>query len=158
MARLPLTGGFTVIPEGTYVFYIYSVEYDEDFGKMIIKLITADGKKHQERFSLKNDDDTINEKAMNAFSFFAKTAINNFDATDIDTDELVGHYIRAEIVHTESVSRKDGTTKLVFANIGNKTPAEGFDDEPCDATKQVMGAKKTAAPAPSSYDLDTLLG
>ena len=29
MARIPMTSGFTLIPEGTYVFRIYDVSYDE---------------------------------------------------------------------------------------------------------------------------------
>ena len=28
MARIPMTSGFTLIPEGTYVFRIYDVSYD----------------------------------------------------------------------------------------------------------------------------------
>ena len=29
MARIPMTSGFVLIPEGTYVFRIYDVSYDE---------------------------------------------------------------------------------------------------------------------------------
>ena len=32
MARIPMTSGFTLIPEGTYVFLIYDAKYDEEFG------------------------------------------------------------------------------------------------------------------------------
>ena len=32
MARIPMTSGFTLIPEGTYVFRIYDVCYDDEFG------------------------------------------------------------------------------------------------------------------------------
>lgn len=161
MARLSLTSGFTVIPEGTYVLYIYGVEYDPDFGKMIVKFVTADGLKHQERFSLKLEDDTVNERAMNAFSFLAKTALNDFSLTEIDHTDLIGHYIRAEIVHSTQPNRKDPSKQMVFANIGNKTPADGFDTQPCEATLALMkgSQKSSAAPASApSYDLDSLLG
>ena len=46
MARIPMTSGFMVIPEGTYIFRIYDVSYDEEFGKIVIKLVTADGMTH----------------------------------------------------------------------------------------------------------------
>ena len=152
--RLSLTSGFQVIPEGTYVFYIYDVTYDADFGKMTIKMITADGMKHQERFSLKSDNDTVNDRAMNAFSFFAKTAMNDFSLTDIDHTDLIGHYIRSEIVHTVQPNRRDPTKDVIFANMGQKEPADGFDTEPCATTLSLM---KTA-PETASYDLDSLLG
>jgi hypothetical protein len=29
-----MTSGFTLIPEGTYVFRIYAASYDEEFGKI----------------------------------------------------------------------------------------------------------------------------
>ena len=31
MARIPMTSGFVIIPEGEYVFRIYDATYDEDF-------------------------------------------------------------------------------------------------------------------------------
>lgn len=33
MAKIGLTEGFTLIPEGTHVFQITDVKYKEDFGK-----------------------------------------------------------------------------------------------------------------------------
>ena len=53
MAKIKLSkSGFTPIPEGTHVFKITSAEYDEDFGIVDIQMVTADGKKHNERFFL----------------------------------------------------------------------------------------------------------
>lgn len=72
MARIPMTSGFTLIPEGTYVFRIYDATYDEEFGKIEIKLVNAAGMTHTERFSIKHKNDELNEKALNAFSYFAK--------------------------------------------------------------------------------------
>ena len=46
MARIPMTSGFTLIPEGTYVFRIYDVKYDETFGKLSVMLVNAQGMKH----------------------------------------------------------------------------------------------------------------
>ena len=94
MARIPMTSGFVLIPEGTYIFRIWDASYDEEFGKIEVKLVNAEGATHTERFSIKNNDDTFNEGAMNAFSYFAKTAMNDFSLEDIDPEELIGHYMK----------------------------------------------------------------
>lgn len=168
MARIPMTSGFTLIPEGTYVFRIYDVSYDEEFGKIEIKLVNAAGMTHTERFSIKNKNDELNEKALNAFSYFAKTAMRDYSLEDIDPAELVDHFIEAEVVHTKVPSTKDPNKTTTFANLGNKAPADYFDTEPV-ARALTLGKSNTAAPAPQTrttassapqkgLDLDSLLG
>ena len=136
------------MPEGEQVLKITAAEYDEDFGKAIFTLSNAKGQTCREQFSLLNQDGTPNEKSMNAFSFFAKTAMNDFDMEDIDPVELVGHYLRAEVIHRTQPNRNDPTKTVTFINLGNKSPADGFDGAPA------------AAPAPkaSGLDLSALLG
>ena len=146
MARIPMTGGFQVMPEGVQVLKITKAEYDEDFGKAIFTLTNVKGQTCLERFSLLNNDNTPNEKAMNAFSFFAKTAMNNFDLVDIDPVELVGRYIRAEVILNKVPSNQDPTKMKTFVNLGDKSPADGFDGVPAEPTK------------PASLDLNALLG
>lgn len=165
MARIPMTNGFILIPEGEYVFRIYDATYDEDFGRIEVKLVTADGMTLTERFSIKNQNDEFNEKALNIFSYFAKTAMNNFKLEDVDPEELIDHYIRAEVVHTTSPSRNDPTKNVTFANLGDKSPADGFDTEPV-ARALTLGrggspkpvAKPVAKPQTTGLDLDSLLG
>ena len=127
MARIPMTGGFQIMPEGEQVLKITAAEYDEDFGKAIFTLANAKGQTCREQFSLLNNDNTPNEKALNAFSFFAKTAMNDFDLEDIDPVELVGRYIRAEVIHNKVESRNEPGKMKTFVNLGSKSPAEGFD-------------------------------
>ena len=146
MARIPMTGGFQIMPEGEQVLKITKAEYEEDFGKAIFTLENAKGQTCQERFSLLNQDGTPNEKALGAFSFFAKTAMNNFDMEDVDPVELVGHYIRAEVIHNKVPSRTDPTKMMTFVNLGSKSPAEGFDGVPTAPTKS------------AGLDLNALLG
>ena len=143
MARIPMTGGFQVIPEGVHILKITSAEYDEDFGKVIINLVNVKGQTCQERFNLLNDDGSANAKGMNAFSFFAKTAMNDFDMEDVDPAELVGHYIKAEITHNKVPSSKDPGKMVTYANLGDKSPADGFE-----------GAAPTK---PAGLDLSALL-
>lgn len=147
MARIPMTAGFQRIPEGEHVLKITKAEYDEDFGKVTFTLENVKGQSCQERFSLLNQDNTPNEKALGAFSFFCKTAMNDFDLVDVDPVELVGHYIRAEVIHNKVPSTKDPTKMMVFVNLGEKSPADGFDGAP------VQPASKSAG-----LDLNALLG
>lgn len=131
MARIPLSNGFVLIPEGTYVFKITKVNYDEAFGKMEISMVTPEGLRHTERFSLLDANSEINEGALNAFSYFAKTALNDYSVSDIDEQDLVGKYIKAEVIHNSQKSKR--TDKMMtFANLGNKSPAtaEDFGDDP----------------------------
>ena len=147
MARIPMTSGFTLIPEGTCVFRIYDASYDEEFGKIEIKLVNAAGMTYTERFSIKDKNDELNEKVLNAFSYFAKTAMNDYSLEDVDPSELIDHFICAEVVHTKLPSNKDPNKTVTFANLGDKSPAEYFDTEPV-ARALTLGKDKNAAPAP----------
>ena len=177
MARIPMTSGFVLIPEGEYVFRIYDAVYDEEFGKIDVKLVTAQGLTHTERFSLKDANDDWNEKALNAFSYFAKTALNDFTREDVDPEELINHYIRAEVTHSEPQPSKNDPSKMVtFANLGDKWAADGFDETPTEraltlgkgntmskpqatAPKAQVQPTQAAKPAAKSgLDLDSLLG
>jgi hypothetical protein len=140
-----MTGGFQIMPEGEQVLKITKAEYDEDFGKAVFTLENAKGQTCQERFSLLNQDGSPNEKALGAFSFFAKTALNDFDIEDVDPEELVGHYLKAEVIHNKVPSTKDPTKMMTFVNLGSKSPADGFDGD---------GAPK---PKASGLDLAALL-
>jgi hypothetical protein len=136
-----MTGGFQVMPEGEQVLKITAAEYDEDFGKATFTLANAKGQTCQERFNLMNEDGSPNEKALGAFSFFAKTALNDFDIEDVDPEELVGHYLLAEVIHRKVPSNKDPGKMMTFVNLGDKHPADGFEGAP-------------AAPAPKASGLD----
>ena len=144
MARISMTGGYKPMPEGEQVLKITAAEYDEDFGKAVFTLANAKGQTCRETFSLLNQDNTPNEKALSAFSFFAKTAMNDFDLVDVDPVELVGRYIRAEVIHNKVESNKEPGKILTFVNLGEKSPADGFDGVP-------------AAPKPAGLDLSALL-
>lgn len=172
MARIPMTSGFSLIPEGTYVFRIYAVSYDEEFGKIEIKLVNAQGMTHTERFTIKDKNDELNEKALNAFSYFAKTAMGEYGLEDIDPMELIDHFIEAEVVHTKLPSNKDPNKTVTFANLGDKSPAEYFDTEPVaraltlgkeGKTSAPVAPTQAATPAPATapkkgLDIDSLLG
>ena len=165
MARIGMSSGFVLCPEGNHVFRIYDVEYKEEFGKIEVRMVTADGITHTERFSILSNNG-INEKALNAFSYFAKTALNNFEVEEIDHTDLIDHYIGATVVHNEQPKKDDPTQTVKFANLTEKWAADGFDKpavskaltlgkEPKEAPKQAPAPKPTEN---KSLDLDSLLG
>ena len=158
MAIIPMTSGFAIIPEGVHIFRIYDVEYNPDFGKLIVHMVNAQGIIHRERFSLISANGEVNEKACNAFSYFAKTALNNFGLEEIDHTDLVDHYIKGEIKHSVLPSNTDPTKTVTFANMTDKWVAEGFDTTP--VAKALSLGKKTEQPTPQasgSVNLDALL-
>lgn len=164
MPMIPMINTFTVCPEGVHVFRIYKVDYNEEFGKLLIHLVNAQGITHTERFSIMGADGSINEKACAAFSFFAKTALNNFSMEAVDPNTLVDHYIKAQVTHTVQPNKNDPTKTVTFANLGDKWVAEGFDTQPV-AKALTLGKETTAptAPAPTAQtpttglDLNALL-
>jgi hypothetical protein len=127
MAKIKLTNnGFSLIPEGVTTFKIVEVEYKEDFGKMTVKMQTKSGAKHSERFTLIKANGEVNEGALKAFSFFAKTALNNFQLDEIDESDLVGCYITATVKHEEFESNKEPGKMLKSARLNDYTVAVGF--------------------------------
>lgn len=160
MANIQLTNTFTVCPEGKHIFRIYKVDYNPEFGKLAIYMVNAKGLTHIERFSLMNQSGEMNDKACGAFSFFAKTALNDFSRESIDHSELVNRYIGCEIVHTVVPSHNDPTKTVTFTNTKEKWVADRFDTE---ATKRAMTlGTEEVAPAkkpiePDSFDINSLL-
>lgn len=160
MATIPLTSGFQMIPEGVHIFRIYDVKYDTDFGKLEILMVNAKGITHTERFTLMNAQGGMNEKACNAFSFFAKTALDDFSLEEIDPAILINHYIKGEITHTKLPSTKDPNKTVTFANMGEKWSADGFDTTPVEKalTLGKVAEKPKAEPiTKEAVDLNSLL-
>lgn len=130
MSKISLRNNFKVCPEGRHIFKITRVDYDVDFGKLLVFMENAQGDKHVEKFSLLQNSGEPNSKAYSAFAFFAKTALGNADLEEIEHTDLVGHYIGGEITHTVLPNRNDPSKTVTFANIGEKWVAEGFDGVP----------------------------
>lgn len=151
MAMIDIRNTFTVIPEGVYIFKIASVNYKENFGKMEVNLETADGKKHSERYSLMSKDGGVNQGAMAAFAFLAKAALNDFDRTEIDEQELVGHYIKGTITHDVHESNTKPGQTVTFAHLRDLEPADGFEGAE-------VPSPAPAQSSPASYDLASILG
>lgn len=160
MAKIGLSEGFTLIPEGTHVFKITAVNYKEAFGKLEITMQTQSGAKHIERFSLLKTDGSPNEGALNAFSYFAKTALNDFSLTEIDHEDLVGCFIECDVEHDVQPNKNKPDKTVTFARLADKRPSEGWEEA------EVYTPSQTAKPSPAasqtakkpSFDLNALLG
>ena len=167
MATIQMTGNsFKVCPEGRHIFRIYKVDFNPDFGKIVVYLVNAQGITHRENFSLYRADGSMNDSACNAFSFFARTALNDYSREAIDHTELVNHYIGAEVAHKVQPNKNDPTKTVTFANlVGEKWVANGFDTTPVAkaltlGTETEAPATTTTAPksATTGLDLNALLG
>lgn len=169
MATIQMSNNtFTVCPEGKHIFRIYKVDYNEEFGKLVIYLVNAQGITHKENFSLFKADGSMNDGACNAFSFFARTALNDFSREAIDHTELVNHYIGAEVKHTVKTNSNDPSKTITFANlVGEKWVANGFDTTPVKkalslgtevAAPTITTPAVAETPATTGLDLNSLLG
>lgn len=166
MAQIKMTSGFTVCPEGVHIFRIYKVDYDQEFGRLAVYLVNAQGITHVEKFSLINAFGEANEKAYNAFSYFAKTALNDYSLESIDHNDLVGHYIKAEVVHTVTPNRNDPSKNMTFANLTSKWVVDGFDTTPVARALTLGTEKEPPVEQPkveqptqtTGLNLDSLLG
>lgn len=126
MARIALTSGFSRIPEGHYVFCITEVEYKEAFGKLNLTMMTEDGQKHVEKYSLIKNNGEANDGAYNAFSFLAHTALNDFDIMEIDHEDLIGHFIECDVEHETVPSTKDPNKTYTNVRLNNLQPSDGW--------------------------------
>ena len=168
MARIPMRDGFSLIPEGEDIFRVWEVTYDEDFGRIAVKLVNAAGATHIERFSILNNDGDYNEGALNAFSYFAKNVLNDFGLEDVDPAELVNHYVGAMVEHTVLPSNKDPKKNVTFAHLKDLYPANGFDLSKTVSDRALSLGSDKSAPSPKAksapaqptdgLDLDSLLG
>lgn len=147
MATIKLTSGYSVVSEGTHIFKITDVEYKPDFGKLNVTMVTKDGQKHIERFSLIKADGSANEGAYNAFSYFAKVVLQNFDLDEIDPEQLVGHFIECDVTHDVQENKNKPGQTITFTRLGDKRQSDGWEE--------------TAAPAKTEnkgFDLAAILG
>lgn len=131
MAKMKLAEStFTLIPEGTTIFKVMEVDDSkyEDFGKIEVKLQTAKGETHVERFTLLKQNGELNEGALKAWSYFARTCLNNYQADEIDTQDIVGCYIEATVKHekyTRTKGEKAGT-EGTSVRLGDYNTTSGF--------------------------------
>lgn len=145
--KIKLTeSSFTMIPEGVTTFKVTNVDDSkyEDFGKLTVELQNSKGQKHFENFALTKGNGELNEGALKAWSYFAKTCLNNFQLDEIDTQDIVGCYIQATVKHEKytrtkgekagqeatAVRLNDYATAVGFANqVVNEVVVEDLEND-----------------------------
>lgn len=167
MGKIRLTGGFTPIPEGEYIFYVKEVDQSklDDFGKLTVVLVTETGTIHREMFSFIKNDGSENSIAHDLFSSLARAALDLQQSEDGDVDpaDLVGHYFKSEVKHYEG---KDGQVR---ANLTwKKEHVEGFangslpwkTDSATSYTNTPISSSGDATEASKAapFDLNSILG
>lgn len=131
MAIITLSeSNFKLIPEGVTTFKVTEVDDSkyEDFGKIEVKLQTAKGETHIERFGLIKANGDLNEGALKAWSYFARTCLNNYSVDEIDTKDIVGCYIEATVKH-ETYTRTKGEragTEGTSVRLNDYNTSNGF--------------------------------
>jgi hypothetical protein len=131
MAKMKLSeSAFSMIPEGSTIFKVVEVDDSkyEDFGKIAVKLQTAKGETHVENFTLIKANGDLNEGALKAWSYFARVCLNNFQADEIDTQDVVGCYIQATVKHDTYIRTKGDKagTEGKSVRLNDYTTAAGF--------------------------------
>ena len=130
MAKMKLSDrAFKLISEGAHVFKITEVDDTkyEDFGKLAVKMQTSKGETHTESFSILKKNGELNEGALKAWSYFARTCLNNYQADEIDTQDIVGCYIGVTVKHEQSQGTGENAGKT-YTNVrlNDYTTASGF--------------------------------
>lgn len=131
MAKMKLSEStFTLIPEGVTTFKVMSVDDSkyEDFGKLEVKMQTAKGETHIERFSLLNAKGELNEGALKAWSYFARNCLGNFNADEIDTQDIVGCFVTGTVKHEKYIATKGDKKgqEMTSVRLNDYTTATGF--------------------------------
>ena len=95
-------------------------------------------------------------------------ALHDFSLTEIDHEDLVGHFIRCEVDHEEVESNRTPGKMLKFVRLGDKEAADGFDEVPAapapapakkePATKSAPAAQAGKTNGKKRFDLDSILG
>lgn len=140
MAKMKLSEStFSMIPEGSTIFKVVEVDDSKyaDFGKLAVKLQTAKGETHVENFTLVKANGELNEGALKAWSYFARVCLNNFQADEIDTQDVVGCYIQATVKHevyTRTKGDKAGTEGKAV-RLNDYTTASGFAGKDAQAVE-----------------------
>lgn len=131
MAKMKLSERtFALVPEGVTIFKVMEVDDSkyEDFGKIAVKLQTAKGETHIETFTLIDKNGELKEGAHKAWSYFARTCLNNFQVDEIDTQDIVNCFIKATVKH-ETYTRTKGDnagTEGTAVRLNDYTTATGF--------------------------------
>lgn len=120
MAKINLAesnGTFISQPGKNVLLVVTKSKYDQEYGKVEMTLENENGEIVSNNFGLIDNDGSINEGALKAFSYFSRVAVGDWGRDDIEDEELIGCFVRADIEMVEGKKEGREGKKMEFANI-----------------------------------------
>ncbi len=120
MAKIQLSesnGQFISEAGEKILLVITKTNYDTTYGKVEIELKNERGEVVNNNFNLIDNDGEQSEGAIKAFSYFGRAALGDWKVEEIDPDDLVGKFIRADITMKVGTKPTKSGNSISFANI-----------------------------------------
>lgn len=140
MAKINLAesnGAFINQPGKNVLLVITKAKYDQEYGKVEIVLENEKGEIVNNNYGLLDNDGSINEGALKAFSYFARVAVGDWGRDDIEDEEMIGCFVRCDIEMKEGTKEGKDGKKMEFANIVKSY----MTDDRFDRVKKEKSAK-----------------
>lgn len=131
MPTLPLSTPYELISEGEHLFTIVDVNYDKVLNTETLYLVNEEGKKHQEKYKLLDENGQPNQKVISKFSYFVRNIIDGYDnATEVIDTDLVGIKFYAQVSHDTQLRRDNSGDTITFLKLDNFRKADAIDTAP----------------------------
>lgn len=144
---------------------ITKANYDQEFGKVELEFKNERGEIINENYNLMANDGSINEPALKAFSYFTRVAMGDWGVQEVEEEELIGKWLRADIKLTKGSKPDKEGNDIYFANIEkiymisdddvDYIADAGLDmtaEAPKKADQPKAASKAKAAPAKAAAD------
>lgn len=102
---------------------VTKVDYKPDFGKINITLANENGESITNNFTITKNGQP-NEKALAAFSFFARKCIGGY-VEEVEPSDLEGKFILADIVMNPGSKVDEDGNPVLYANLSKTYEANG---------------------------------
>lgn len=116
--KLSQSNGMFIKEAGKKVLLqITKANYDQEFGKVELEFKNERGEIINENYNLMANDGSINEPALKAFSYFTRVAMGDWGVQEVEEEELIGKWLRADIKMTKGSKPDKEGNAIYFANI-----------------------------------------
>ena len=129
MPKFKVKEGFRNLEVGdAQVLTIKRVKYDTEFDKMVVTFADDKGRTCSENFVFVTKDGRPNDVALGIFSVICKCCLGVDTDDEIDTDDLVGCRIVAD-VYKQVAKDSDGNEKGTYIHLRNYNEYEQEEDD-----------------------------
>lgn len=155
--KLSQSNGMFIKEAGKKVLLqITKANYDQEFGKVELEFKNERGEIINENYNLMANDGSINEPALKAFSYFTRVAMGDWGIQEVEEEELIGQWLRADIKMTKGSKPDKEGNAIYFANIEKiymitdedmDYIADNSQEQPKVSNQPKTASKAKAAPA-----------